>query len=51
MRWVGHVARVEEKRNVYILLVGKSIRESKTEVDEYYYDGSWRDRMLWYKLD
>jgi hypothetical protein len=23
MRWVGHVARMEEKRNVYRLLVGK----------------------------
>jgi hypothetical protein len=24
MRWVGHVARIGEKRNVYMLLVGKS---------------------------
>jgi hypothetical protein len=24
MRWVGHVARLEEKRNMYRLLVGKS---------------------------
>jgi hypothetical protein len=24
MRWAGHVARMEEKRNVYRLLVGKS---------------------------
>jgi hypothetical protein len=23
MRWVGHVARMEEKRNAYRLLVGK----------------------------
>jgi hypothetical protein len=23
MRWVGHVARMEEKRNAYSLLVGK----------------------------
>jgi hypothetical protein len=23
MRWAGHVARMEEKRNVYRLLVGK----------------------------
>jgi hypothetical protein len=23
MRWVGHVARMREKRNVYMLLVGK----------------------------
>jgi hypothetical protein len=23
MRWAGHVARIEEKRNAYILLVGK----------------------------
>jgi hypothetical protein len=24
MRWSGHVARIEEKRNAYMLLVGKS---------------------------
>jgi hypothetical protein len=24
MRWVGHVARMGEKRNVYMLLVGES---------------------------
>jgi hypothetical protein len=24
MRWAGHVARMEEKRNMYRLLVGKS---------------------------
>jgi hypothetical protein len=23
MRWTGHVARMEEKRNVYRLLIGK----------------------------
>jgi hypothetical protein len=23
MRWVGHVARIEERRNAYSLLVGK----------------------------
>jgi hypothetical protein len=29
MRWVGHVARMEEKRNVYRLLVGKSEGKSQ----------------------
>jgi hypothetical protein len=24
IRWVGHVARIEEKRNAYRLLVGKA---------------------------
>jgi hypothetical protein len=24
MRWAGHVARMEEKRNAYRILVGKS---------------------------
>jgi hypothetical protein len=27
MRWVGHVARMEEKRNTYMLLVGKPERK------------------------
>jgi hypothetical protein len=34
MRWAGHVARMEEKRNAYRLLVGKpegkSTRKTKT---------------------
>jgi hypothetical protein len=29
MRWAGHVARMEEKRNAYRLLVGKA-REKET---------------------
>jgi hypothetical protein len=41
MRWVGHVARMEEKRNVHRLLVGKSerketTRKTKTEVGRQY---------------
>jgi hypothetical protein len=27
MRWAGHVARIEEKRNAYRLLVGKPERK------------------------
>jgi hypothetical protein len=35
MRWVGHVARMEEKRNAYTLLVGnpeekRTTRKTKT---------------------
>jgi hypothetical protein len=38
MRWVGHVARMGEKRNVYRLLVGKP--EGKRPL------GRWRSRWI-----
>jgi hypothetical protein len=30
MRWAGHVARVEEKRNAYRILVEKARRKENT---------------------
>jgi hypothetical protein len=32
MRWVGHVARMGEKKNAYIILVGKT--EGKTLLEK-----------------
>jgi hypothetical protein len=32
MRWVGHVARIREKRNMYRLFVEKPDRKTKTYV-------------------
>jgi hypothetical protein len=46
--WAGHVARMEEKRNAYRLLVGKPEgkrplgRRRRRWVDN---DGSFRDRL------
>jgi hypothetical protein len=31
MRWAGHVARIEEKRNAYMLLVGNPERKRPLE--------------------
>jgi hypothetical protein len=48
MRWVGHVARMGEKRNAYRLLMGNSEgkrqwgRQRCSWVDDV---GSWRDRI------
>jgi hypothetical protein len=47
MRWVGHVARMGEKRNAYGLLVGKP--EGKRSLGRHrrrwVEDGSWRGGM------
>jgi hypothetical protein len=44
MRWVGHVARMEEKRNMYRLLVGKP--EGKRPLGRpIRWDCSWKGGM------
>jgi hypothetical protein len=53
MRWVGHVARLGEKRNTYRLLVGKP--EGKRPLGRQNIGGwiilKWfLDRMGWYGL-
>jgi hypothetical protein len=55
IRWAGHVARVREKRNAYMILVGKPEgkrslgRPKRLWVDSIKMD--LRDRMGWYGLD
>jgi hypothetical protein len=54
MRWAGHMARMEEKRNAYRVLVGKPEwkrplgRPRRKEED--YIKMDLRDRMGWYGL-
>jgi hypothetical protein len=56
MRWEGHVARLEEKRNAYRIFVGKPEgkrplgRPRRRWVDNIKINLK-RDRMEWYGLD
>jgi hypothetical protein len=55
MRWAGHVARMGQKRNAYMILVGKPEgkstlgRSTRRWVNNIKMD--FGDRMGWYGLD
>jgi hypothetical protein len=57
MRWAGHIARMQAKRNAYRILVGKPEgkkqlgRPRRRLVDNIKMDLRERERMGWYGLD